>query len=511
MDTQLDGMWLLNGRINPDGTFAPAQRDDIYRYTALTERERQAMETQEPIATLTRDAWGSFITGYVPVYTTEGNFVGLLGIDIDLDHYQSSAQTMIALLIGLFFIVAFTMTVLLLFVYLKYAKLKAEQFQFDFYSRMSHDMRTPMNGILGMAALSEQETDATVLRRNFKAVAESGTYMLELVNDMLDYQQIETGKLTLSPQAGTLNEVISGVQAMIRPAAEQKKINFQVINRGVALDAPVLLDVIHVKRILINLASNAVKFTPERGSVTLLLESARSSDTFQSVRFVMMDTGAGISPDFMKDKLFLPFEQETGGTTPRNVGTGLGLALTKRLTELMGGQIKAESVLGKGSTFTVTLDFQRTAAPAEPHKVTAAAQASDRTAVLPGRHILLCEDHPINAEITRRMVEYAGCFIDVEENGKLGLDRFADSPAGYYDAILMDIRMPVMDGLEAARAIRKLPRPDAQTVPILALTANTYAEDVRNTMAAGMNAHLSKPVDSDVLLQALSDAIAARE
>lgn len=339
LDQPLDGIWLLNGKINEQGVFEVAQRDDIYRYTVLDQNQRRGMVQREAFGDFSADAWGSFITGYAPIYTAEGSFVGLLGIDMDPAPYQASAQHMIFLIIILFAVTVLLMSSAFIVFSLNYSKAREGQRQYAFYSRMSHEMRTPMNGILGTAALSKNETDVSVLRHNIALIEHSGKYLLELINKTLDYRN--SGAL---PQSQT---------------------------------PPV--------------------------------QSPPAADT------------------------------------------------------------------------------------AFPELV--------------GKRLLLCEDHPINAEITRRMAEKAGCTIVVAENGQIGLDRFAESAANEYAAVLMDIRMPVMDGLEAARRIRALPREDAKHVPIIALTANSYEEDKKETAAAGMNAHLTKPVEPKLLYKTLADAI----
>ncbi len=344
MGQPLDGIWLLNGRINQDGVFEVAQREDIYRYTVLDQNQCFGMERREAFGEFSSDAWGHFITGYVPVYTTQGSFVGLLGIDMDPDPYQASAMHMILLIVILFALTVLLMSALFIVFHRKYAKALEGQRQYAFYANMSHEMRTPMNGILGTAALSKTEDDVAALHHNMELIENSGKYLLALINQTLDYQNSDA---TASP-----------------PDA-----------------SPPLAD------------------------------SAAGKQHFH---------------------------------------------------ELLG------------------------------------------------KRILLCEDHPLNAEITRKMVEQVGCIIEIAENGQLGLDRFAASDEGGFDAVLMDIRMPVMDGLEAARSIRALERSDAKTVPIIALTANSYEEDKKTTAAVGMNAHLTKPVTPQVLYQTLSDAISHR-
>lgn len=508
VNTPLNGIWLMNGKIGDDGKFIVAQRDDIYRYTSVTETERAAFEHREAFGTFSDDAWGSFITGYAPLYTVEGNFVGLLGIDMDPDKYQANAQAMIFIMFIAFAITAIAMVGIFIFFYFKYIKAKEGQLQFDFYSRMSHDMRTPMNGILGIAALSKDENDIDTLHKNFEKVENSGVYMLGLINDTLDLQRIEAGKLQLKPQVVYCKEVIENMTDMIEVAAAKKNIDFKVINKNSKLDCYAYVDEVRVKQIFMNLASNAIKFTPEGGKVEFVLETTSIQGDICHDKFQIIDNGVGMSEKFMQNNMFKPFEQEDNAMTSQYAGSGLGLAITKKLVSLMDGKIEVESKPGKGTTFTVYLDIKGLSdEKAENIIGEKIVHTQDAESVLRGKHILICEDQPLNAEITRRLVEKAGCTTEVAENGEIGLQLFEKSPGGTFDAVLMDIKMPVMDGLDATKNIRALERYDAKCVPIIAMTANAYDEDIKNSLKAGMNAHLAKPVKPDELYITLAENI----
>ncbi|MDD2647519.1 MAG: ATP-binding protein [Eubacteriales bacterium] len=507
MDTPLDGVWLLNGFINEEGKFVPKQRDDIYRYTKLDECQKNGMQSKAAFGAYTSDAWGSFITGYAPIYTVEGNFVGLLGIDMDPDRYQNSAQQMILFMIGLFFTITLILLSLFLAFYIRYVKAREGKLQFEFYSRMSHDMRTPMNVILGMAELSREEENAHTLRRNMALVEESGKYMLGLVNDALNYQEIEAGNVAINRQILYYRDVYDGLLAMLVPLSRQKRIDFKVINDGVDLDGYVMIDDVHLKQVLLSIVGNAFKFTPEHGSVEVRISTQNAQGSFEECRVTVSDTGCGMSEEFIKANLFKPFRQEHPDMTSEMRGAGLGLALAKQLIDRMGGKISVESKQGIGSTVTIIFAVERVD---EKRAVSAGTQRADSItkarAVIGGKRILLCEDHPINTLVTRKLIERVGGIMEGAVNGADGLDMFKAAPENYYNLVLMDIHMPVMDGLECARKIRATDRGDSKSVPIIALTANAYNEDVRETREAGMNAHLTKPIEPEEFYRTLSEA-----
>lgn len=511
INTELDGIWLLNGKINENGVFEVAQRDDIYRYTRLTESQRNGMEKREPFGEYSSDAWGSFITGYAPIYTVEGNFVGLLGIDMSPDRYQNSAQSMIFIMIALLTGTILAMAGLAVVFYLKYAKIREGQIKFDFYSRMSHDMRTLMNGVLGMAVLAENEQNSEVLHHYFETIESSGKYMMGLINDTLDFQQLKAGKLTLKPKIIRCDRLLDNLIKMIEPDAARKNIRFTVDVDKTDMECFVETDVFRFEQILVNITSNAFKFTPTGGKVSFSAENMGSDRTVIHEKFRISDTGIGISKEFIGKRLYEPFEQETSELSSRYSGSGLGLALAKNLVDMMGGHIEVESEQGVGTTFTVYLDLKRASRVIDGNALNDNNSFSQYpVSSLSGKRFLLCEDHPINAEITCKMIEKAGGCIETAQNGEIGLDKFKNSEPNYYDMVLMDIHMPVMNGFEATREIRALRRPDAKTIPIVALTANAYEEDIKNSRDAGMNAHLTKPVMPETLYSTLAEFLPDR-
>ncbi len=378
----------------------------------------------------------------------------------------------------------------------------------EFLSRVSHDMRTPMNGILGIAQLSEDNTNLEQMKISMEKIKASGQYLLGLINDTLDYQKIESGKLTLDPQVASTREVIESTIAMLQPTAEEKGVEFKVTTKNADINSYVKIDVMRMKQIFVNLISNAIKFTPAGGNVEVSFECIGHDGMIAHDVITISDTGIGMSDEFLKDGIFKPFSQESNEVTHYYAGSGLGLSIVKKLVELMHGTISVESKTGMGATFTVCIDFER-ASDEEIAEYLEKKKETDCTSLdsLYGKNILIAEDHPLNAEIVTRILEKAKCVVTWAKDGKECLDLVTKSDENTYDAILMDIRMPVMNGLEAAKQIRALDRSDAQTIPIIAMTANAFAEDIQQSIDAGMNAHLSKPIDVEKLYQTLARMI----
>ncbi|MDO5572933.1 MAG: ATP-binding protein [bacterium] len=375
----------------------------------------------------------------------------------------------------------------------------ANQAKSEFMSNMSHDMRTPLNGILGLAYLMSEQTDMTVLKQQILQLQESGEYLLQLINDVLDVSRIESGKMVLEPKICNEELLFSSIIEMVMPLLKEKNIDFHFEKIDIEWQY-MLLDEQRVKQIFINLLSNAIKFTPDGGRIDFIMQLVSQTETVIRDRFVIKDNGIGISQDFLPH-IFETFRQENRGHIDANNGTGLGLPIVKQLVELMDGTITVESIENQGTEVTVYINFPLAQRPAVTQEQTLAIQN------LAGRHILLCEDQPLNAKITKKILEIQRCEVTWAENGKAGLEKFQESPVGYYHAILMDIRMPVMDGLTATKEIRKLKRSDAACVPIIALSANAYDEDTRMTKEAGMNAHLAKPFKPDALFEMLAAQI----
>lgn len=367
----------------------------------------------------------------------------------------------------------------------------------EFLSRMSHDIRTPLNAILGLTSkemtsgISEEQKDEYMAQ-----VHSSGSYLLGIINDVLDMSKIESNKMILNPEPYTLKELIATINTVIKEQCIQKHIDFEVQRSQVEVNC-IIVDKVRFNQIFINLLSNAVKFTPKEGKIQFIIKHISFDGDYTIKQFIVKDTGVGMSKEFLPFA-FDSFSQELNKeSSPNDLGTGLGLSIVKQLVDAMGGTISVDSEIGKGTTFIVELK-------AKVSKDLVKKEQSERDLrILRGKHILVCEDHPVNAQIAVKLLEKAGCIVDYEENGELGLKRFAQSECGYYDAILMDIRMPVMDGIETTKAIRQTFRGDAKKVPIIAMTANAFNEDAKESISAGMNEHLSKPLEPAILYKVL--------
>ena len=509
----------------------------------------------------------------------------------------------------------------------------------DFLSRMSHEIRTPMNAIIGMSTIAAQSIgDDTQVADCIGKIGISSRFLLSLINDILDMNRIESGKMLLKNEKIPFEEFLNGINAICYTQAQAKNIDYEnVVDSSV--EDYYIGDAMKLQQVIINILGNAIKFTPHGGRVVLHVQQIKKDQFHAVIRFIVNDTGCGISEEFLP-QLFEPFAQEHSGTTTMYSGTGLGLAICKSLVEMMDGHIEVRSIVGTGSEFTIDVKMgiteeSRTRYLNNPHYhfeqlktlvvdddvtvceqamitlkemkikaewVDSGAKAIQRvqekwnqqqfynmilvdwkmpgmdgietarriraivgpdvtiiimtaydwanieqeaklagvnllmskpmfksslisaferalgkqteaaTQVTPdfrfdGKRILLAEDHPLNVEVAKRLLEARGFVVEHADNGLRALEMYTTTPVGYYDAILMDIRMPQMDGLQAANAIRHLTKETARTIPIIAMTANAFDEDVQKSKMAGMNAHLAKPIEPQLLYQTLYDFI----
>ena len=366
-----------------------------------------------------------------------------------------------------------------------------------FLSNASHDMRTPLNGVIGYTELALVTEDQNRMLDYLRKIKESSRILLELIQDTLDLSTIETGNYVLHKQTVSCAEVVRGIVTAIEPAAIAKGIIFSVDNSK-AIMADINIDIHRVQEILLNLLNNAIKFTDAGGKVELAIECVGSTDRVIHDKLIIRDTGCGISKEFLP-KIFEPFAQEHNWDGKRIGGTGLGLPIVKRLVELMEGRIEVKSELGKGTEFTVYLDFER-AKKCEHQE----AQMLSNLDKLKGKRILLCEDHPLNADIAVRLLERQGMQVTVAKNGKIGVEIFQKSTPDFFQLVLMDVRMPIMDGLEATKAMRASARDDARRIPIVGMSANAYDEDFQRAREAGMNDYIAKPVMPMILYNTLA-------
>lgn len=366
----------------------------------------------------------------------------------------------------------------------------------EFLSRMSHDIRTPMNAIMGMTAIAGKYLDDKDRVQDCLAkITTASNHLLNLINEVLDMAKIESGKLNLLEEDFSISAMLQELLDLINPQLLVKKHHF-TLTKAPELRDNVLGDKLRLKQLLLNILANAIKYTPPYGSISLEVRETHSRlhDTI-GYEFIITDNGIGMDSEFAA-KIFEPFARASDSRTSEIEGTGLGMTIALNIARMMNGTIDVQSTLGEGSSFKTTVYLH-------PHqqihssKASAPAAGIDRLQEIAcrGKQVLLVEDNELNLEIAVELLKYAGLEITIAKNGLEGLDKFKAAPPGTYTLILMDIQMPVMNGLEAAKAIRALPVKDAQTVPIVAMTANAFPEDIAATLQAGMNEHLSKPID----------------
>ena len=376
--------------------------------------------------------------------------------------------------------------------------LRANRAKTVFLSHMSHDFRTPVNGILGMAErIRRKKDEPETVDDCLDKIKGAAGHLLELMDDVLDMSRLEVGEVRLTRSPFDLNEELRRVQSIAEESANVKGIALEFRMDG-AVHTRLLGSPMHLRRILLNLVSNAVKYNRPGGRVDVSVREVGGDDRRVALRFVVRDTGIGMSEEFVQKSLFHPFTQEHDNARTEYQGTGLGMAIVSDLVKFMGGAIGVESRLGEGTTFTVQLEFDLN--PAEPPSPEDAQPLTD----ISGMRVLVAEDNDLNLEIARCMLQDAGVKTAEARNGREAVEKFAASEEGAFDAILMDVMMPVMDGMQAARAIRALPRQDAADVPIIAMTANAFAEDQSRARDCGMTKYLTKPVDPAKLRAALS-------
>lgn len=368
-----------------------------------------------------------------------------------------------------------------------------------FLSQMSHEIRTPMNGIIGMTQIAKESINNTEkLEECLGKIQLSSDYLLSLINDILDMSRIENGKIELYHTAFDLRSFAERLRTMFTQKAADAGLSFSVTTGSITAPA-VVGDELRLTQIVVNLISNALKFTPEGGEIQVALRQERQEDDFCLLTIEVRDTGIGMTEEFLK-KIFEPFEQADSSISHKYGGTGLGLAISHNLIQLMGGQISVQSKEGKGSCFQVGLRLPVTDSNVPEIAPSARIQSEER---LDGYRILLAEDNAINSEIATSLLAIKGAKVDPVWDGKEALDQFVQSAPGVYQAILMDIQMPVMNGLEACRKIRSCGHVQAMTIPIIGLSANAFQQDAGEAMDSGMNGYVSKPFDIKELIHAI--------
>lgn len=466
--------------------------------------------------------WGPIFTACYPVRANHdgtGEIVGAFCIEMDMQSaYRMVEKTNhISIICGL--VAGAVLLLIFLYTYFVYQKSKAQEqkqkqllmkaaeeadaankAKSAFLLNISHDIRTPMNAIIGFTNIALHQNSVSDIHDNLEKVQESSDHLLSLLNDVLDFSRIESGKVIISPEPVDITQLIDNVQAIMNGLLYNRDLKFEV-HRERLKNPYVLADVARIREVLVNLLGNAVKFTKDGGKITLGCSSYPGMDEKHIiVRYVVQDNGIGMSEEFQKE-LFKPFSQEDDANARTNYkGTGLGMAITQKYVDMMGGSIAVESKKGVGTTFTVEIPLELT------EQVIESEQKRPLHRDLTGVHVLMAEDNDLNAELATIMLEDAGMTVTRASDGKEVVDLFKNHSRGTYDFILMDIMMPNMNGHQATKAIRAMgiDRPDAVTIPIIALSANAFIDDIQESLDSGMNDHISKPIN----MEEVTDTIA---
>ena len=469
--------------------------------------------------------WGPIFTACYPVRANHdgtGEIIGAFCIEMDMQSAYGMVEKTnhISIICGL--VAGAVLLLICLYTYYVYQKSKAEEqkqkqllmnaaeeadaankAKSAFLLSMSHDIRTPMNAIIGFTNIALHQNTVSDIHDSLEKVQKSSNHLLSLLNDVLDFSRIESGKVTISPEPVDITQLTDNVQAIMNGLLYNRDLKFEV-HRENLKNPYVLADVLRIREVLVNLLGNAVKFTKDGGEITLDISSYPGADEKHIItRYVVRDNGIGMSEEFQK-KLFDPFSQEDDANARTLYkGTGLGMAITKKYVDMMGGSIAVESKKGVGSTFTVEIPLEL------PEQVIQSEQKQHLHRDLTGIHVLMAEDNDLNAELATIMLEDAGMTVTRASDGKEVVDLFKNQPRGTYDLILMDIMMPNMDGHQAAKAIRALgiERSDAVTIPIIALSANAFIDDIQESLDSGMNDHISKPINTEELIDTITKYI----
>ena len=469
--------------------------------------------------------WGPIFTACYPVRANHdgtGEIIGAFCIEMDMQSAYGMVEETnhISIICGL--VAGAVLLLICLYTYYVYQKSKAEEqkqkqllmtaaeeadaankAKSAFLLSISHDIRTPMNAIIGFTNIALHQNTVSDIHDSLEKVQKSSNHLLSLLNDVLDFSRIESGKVTISPEPVDITQLVDNVLAIMNGLLCNRDLKFEV-HRESPKSPYVLADVTRIREVLVNLLGNAVKFTKDGGKITLGISSYPGADEKHIItRYVVRDNGIGMSEEFQK-KLFDPFSQEDDANARTQYkGTGLGMAITKKYVDMMGGSIAVESKKGVGSTFTVEIPLELS------EQVIQSEQKQHLHRDLTGIHVLMAEDNDLNAELATIMLEDAGMTVTRASDGKEVVDLFKNHPRGTYDLILMDIMMPNMDGHQAAKAIRALDieRSDAVTIPIIALSANAFIDDIQESLDSGMNDHISKPINMEELIDTITKYI----
>lgn len=455
--------------------------------------------------------WGPIFTACYPVsanYDGTGETIGAFCIEMDMQSAYGMVEKTnhISIICGL--VAGVVLLLICLYTYYVYQKSKAEEqkqkqllmtaaeeadaankAKSAFLLSISHDIRTPMNAIIGFTNIALHQNTVSDIHDSLEKVQKSSNHLLSLLNDVLDFTRIESGKVTISPEPMDITQLTDNVQAIMNGLLYNRDLKFEV-HREISKNPYVLADVVRIREVLVNLLGNAVKFTKDGGKITLDISSYPGADEKHIItRYVVRDNGIGMSEEFTKE-VFEEFAQEDSGVRTQYHGVGLGMAIVKKYVDMMGGTISVQSKKHEGTTFTVDIPLEITDKECNKSDTGFSEKVN-----LTGVKVLLAEDNELNAEIATVQLEEFGMNVERAVDGKNAVEIFRNHPEGTFDVILMDIMMPEMNGYEAAKAIRAMnDRPDGKNIPIIAMTANSFAEDVQASLDAGMNAHLSKPI-----------------
>ena len=455
--------------------------------------------------------WGPIFTACYPVSANRdgtGEIIGAFCIEMDMQSAYGMVEETnhISIICGL--VAGAVLLLICLYTYYVYQKSKAEEqkqkqllmtaaeeadaankAKSAFLLSISHDIRTPMNAIIGFTNIALHQNTVSDIHDSLEKVQKSSNHLLSLLNDVLDFTRIESGKVTISPEPMDITQLTDNVQAIMNGLLYNRDLKFEV-HREISKNLYVLADVVRIREVLVNLLGNAVKFTKDGGKITLDISSYPGADEKHIItRYVVRDNGIGMSEEFTKE-VFEEFAQEDSGVRTQYHGVGLGMAIVKKYVDMMGGTISVQSKKHEGTTFTVDIPLEITDKECNKSDTGFSEKVN-----LTGVKVLLAEDNELNAEIATVQLEEFGMNVERAVDGKNAVEIFRNHPEGTFDVILMDIMMPEMNGYEAAKAIRAMnDRPDGKNIPIIAMTANSFAEDVQASLDAGMNAHLSKPI-----------------
>jgi signal transduction histidine kinase/CheY-like chemotaxis protein len=381
------------------------------------------------------------------------------------------------------------------------AEIETNKARRAFFGTISHDMRTPLNGIVGFADLALESGDPSEMKKYLQKIRTSGSVLSSLVSDTLIMSRVENGKYVLHPAPCEASDILDGVIEPVRKIAEEKGVRFEENVSGVC-HRRVIADRLSIQKVLLNLLTNAVKFTQPGGTVKMECHYDPKDGAEPDSVIVISDTGIGMSPEFLPH-VFEPFAQENAEAGDKT-GSGMGLSIVKSIVDAMGGRISVKSTKGKGTAFTVRMHLQE----AEEQPAAKSSEEKKDYSVLRGKKALICEDNALNLEIISTILKRQGMETVGRKNGREGCDAFRESRPGTFDIIFLDLRMPAMGGLEAAREIRAMERSDAKIVPIYAVSADAYPENIADSTEAGMNGHISKPIDAAALLRTAAEAVA---